>query len=259
MVSFCDKLVTFLSGLASLTILIYVAQLEVSKSSNSSTKSENLTQPVNSTRNNSFCNMTNPLIEVAKEFDQVLEDKDLLQRIAHRLTHRQEAIHAALSLIFISVMVLVALLVTKMWKEKDHHGLTFKQTVKFPQMDDPRSQIRFKNIWKTKGHKLMSIWRVGKRHPEDQTDAAVVQLPRLSSESSEDEGGGVLMHDPNTGEWTSRPPPPKQDNRVSFSRTLRKKLKVVKVEKPSFSAGFRRDGRGTVSLINDDETDEESL
>ena len=106
MASFCDKFVTFVTGLASLAILIYVATLEVTKTSNNH-KSVKVNHSATAASNNSFCNLTNPLIEVAKEFDQVLEDKDLLQRIAHRLTHRQEAIHAALSLTLISLIVLV--------------------------------------------------------------------------------------------------------------------------------------------------------
>ena len=104
MASGCDKFVTLVSGFACLSIFIYVANLD----SKQDVPHKNITQE-NSTQLllQQMCNFTNPLLEIAKKFDQVLEDKDFFEKVAHRLTHRQEAIHAAISLTVVVLFIFV--------------------------------------------------------------------------------------------------------------------------------------------------------
>ena len=97
---------TLVSGLACLSIFIYVANLD----SKQDVIHKNVTQEnSNSTQLllQQMCNFTNPLLEIAKKFDQVLEDKDFFEKVAHRLTHRQEAIHAAISLTVVVLFIFV--------------------------------------------------------------------------------------------------------------------------------------------------------
>ena len=107
MATFCDQFVTVVSGLGCLSIIAFVANLDSSKKDDEgggghSTTAENSTELLQQ-----MCNFTNPLLESAKKFDQTLKEKDFLQQVAHRLTHRQEAIHAAISLTVIVIFILV--------------------------------------------------------------------------------------------------------------------------------------------------------
>ena len=51
------------------------------------------------------------------------------------MTHREEASRAAIILTALAILLFVAILLTKMWKEKDHYPLTMKQVVSYPQND----------------------------------------------------------------------------------------------------------------------------
>ena len=83
-------------------------------------------------------------IKDAKTFEESIKTKDTLpKRVWHRLTHREEASRAALILTALSILIFVAILLTKMWKEKDHYPLSMKQVVSYPQ-DDKKSEMLVK-------------------------------------------------------------------------------------------------------------------
>ena len=83
-------------------------------------------------------------IKDAKHFEESIKTKDTLpKRVWHRLTHREEASRAALILTALSILIFVAILLTKMWKEKEHYPLTLKQVVSYPQ-DDKKSEMLVK-------------------------------------------------------------------------------------------------------------------
>ena len=78
-------------------------------------------------------------IKDAKHFEESIKTKDTLpKRVWHRLTHREEASRAALILTALSILIFVAMLLKKMWKEKDHYPLTMKQVVSYPQDEKNR-------------------------------------------------------------------------------------------------------------------------
>ena len=86
-------------------------------------------------------------INDAKNFEESIKTKDTLpKRVWHRLTHREEASRAALILTALSILIFVAILLTKMWKEKDHYPLTMKQVVSYPQ-DDKKSEMLVKGMY----------------------------------------------------------------------------------------------------------------
>ena len=83
-------------------------------------------------------------IKDAKTFEQSIKTKDTLpKRVWHRLTHREEASRAALTLTALAILLLAAIILTKMWKEKDHYALSMKNVASYPQ-DDKKSEILVK-------------------------------------------------------------------------------------------------------------------
>ena len=84
----------------------------------------------------------------AKNFEQSIATKDTLpKRVWHRLSHREEASRAALILTALAILLFVAILLTKMWREKEHYPLTMKQVVSYPQ-DDEKSEILVKGEYR---------------------------------------------------------------------------------------------------------------
>jgi len=214
----CDKWVTFASGLSALALITYVSTIHPSSSSpGSQSGGGNSIHSIYGSNNNqswSFvyydrCNGSDQqlLLEKAKQFDLDHRDKvNFLDRVRHRLTHREEAIHALISLTFILVSLTLAVLSTKMWREKEHHPLTFRQDIKFPTTDDPRSQIKFKDVWKSKGRNLVAIWKDRRLRAAavggDQADSGSVYV-RTLPESDDNDESHVYAMNPRTGEWSA--------------------------------------------------------
>ena len=82
----------------------------------------------------------------AQHFEESIKSKDTLpKRVWHRLTHREEASRAALVLTALGILLFVIILLTKMWKEKDHYPITMKQVVNYPQ-NDRKSEMLVKGM-----------------------------------------------------------------------------------------------------------------
>ena len=85
-------------------------------------------------------------IKDAKNFEKSHATKDtFLKRVHHRLTHREEASRAAFILTGMAILLFVALVATKMWKDKEHHAISLKQVVSYPQ-DDRKVEILVKGM-----------------------------------------------------------------------------------------------------------------
>jgi len=279
--TFCDKLITLSAALASVSLLIFINNLDKTK------KVQFPYQDITASGVDNLCNSTiyderrmAALAETASKFEEVLEGMDPLQRVVHRMTYRHEAVQASLSLGIILAIVTISVFVTKMWKDTEHHSLTYKQTVKFPSNDDPRSRIKFRDIWRSRGKNVINAYRNSKRRRnhdrdagecQDQLDSktAVISLPTSDNGSSGDECDEMTL-DPATGVWSTgigksanqrlvnREPPGTSSGLGSFRRwRLKRKSKAaaaVNVEKPTLM--MRYTGEGAVSLINGNSSDE---
>ena len=167
--TFCEYIITIISGLVCFTFFVLVA-LYCSSEEKLNVQNKHNKTPVLSTQTRTDAtpvvlessnvepvpddkeckneNGNNPAFEHAikdaKHFEESIKTKDTLpKRVWHRLTHREEASRAALILTALTILIFVAILLTKMWKEKDHYPLTMKQVVSYPQ-DDKKSEMLVK-------------------------------------------------------------------------------------------------------------------
>ena len=167
----CDRVVTAFSGIVCFTFLILIALyankpgsdenihksnstmhndrrdfLKVDATTNKNLSEENIELPKDTTavpeetvscKNNLGGNPAfEHALKDAKHFQKSLATKNtFLKRLTHRLTHREEATRAALVLTGLAILLLVAFLLTKMWKDKEHHAISLKRVVSYPQND----------------------------------------------------------------------------------------------------------------------------
>ena len=164
--TFCEYVITIASGLVCFTFFVLVAlycgseeeqnvQIKHNKapvlSTQTSVDSESKISSIQQTvPDNKECNNNgvNPAFEHAikdaENFEKSIQTKDTLpKRVWHRLTHREEASRAAIILTAIAILLFIAMLLTKMWKDKEHYPLTMKQVVSYPQ-DDRKSEMLVK-------------------------------------------------------------------------------------------------------------------
>ena len=165
--TFCEYVITTISGVLCVAIFIYIAvycktneEQDVQNMHNQtpvlSTQSHtNAAHPVVSDTSGKITVPDDPIcdrnnggnpafehaIHDARDFEESIKTKNTLpKRVWHRLTHREEASRAAIILTALAILLFVAILLTKMWKEKDHYPLTMKQVVSYPQ-NDRKSEI----------------------------------------------------------------------------------------------------------------------
>ena len=166
--TFCEYIITVISGLVCFTFFVLVALYCSSDGKPNVQNKHNIKTPVLTTQTPSDskkskhssigpnvpdkeeCNHDGidpafeHAIKDAENFEKSIQTKDTLpKRVWHRLTHREEASRAAIILTALAILLLVAMLLTKMWKETDHYPLTMKQVVSYPQ-DDRRSEMLVK-------------------------------------------------------------------------------------------------------------------
>ena len=164
--TFCEYVITIISGLVCFSFFILVALYCSSDNEQTVQNKHNktpvlLTQPPTDSKlspssveskvpDKEECNNSgvNPAFEHAikdaENFEKSIQSKDTLpKRVWHRLTHREEASRAAIILTAIAILLFVAMLLTKMWKDKEHYPLTMKQVVSYPQ-DDRKSEMLVK-------------------------------------------------------------------------------------------------------------------
>ena len=140
--TFCEYVITIISGLVCFSFFILVALYCSSENEQNVQNKHNktpvlLTQPPTDSKvspssveskvpDKEECNNSgvNPAFEHAikdaENFEKSIQSKDTLpKRVWHRLTHREEASRAAIILTAIAILLFVAMLLTKMWKDKD--------------------------------------------------------------------------------------------------------------------------------------------
>ena len=156
--TFCDNCVTIITGFASVIVMVLASTVWKAPISKNGLYFNVTQDTVKEYKCNCSAFPQDIRLVKAKQFNEDIEGKDFFGRLHHRITHREEAQQAALCITIILVIVIVALLYTKMWRDKEHYPLTFKQTITFPQ-EDRETEILVGDMLKSRARNLVKFFQ----------------------------------------------------------------------------------------------------
>merc|ERR1719186_1346484 len=89
--------------------------------------------------------------------DQMLNKTTMLSKIRHRATHSNEAVWASFTLSGLMVLLVVGVLHSRMWNDRNFLSYSESQPVKFEQYN-PKSEILVKDLIRSRGRNLLSLF-----------------------------------------------------------------------------------------------------
>jgi len=157
------------------------------------------------------------LVENAKKMTEMTQNKTIINKIKHRVTHSNDAIWASTCLSFIFVLIVIGLLQTKMWKDQTFLSYPESQPVKYEQ-HNREAEISVKHLLRSQGRKLLKYFnkkRKRKQTPEfkmetflsgsgDAVDSSYKNMIESSDGDSDGSSSDDIVFSINrkTGEWT---------------------------------------------------------
>jgi len=130
--------------------------------------SSNSSVPITSS-NSSFTSTTTPVCSCSSNqtdsfltnahtmMDQMLNKTTMLSKIRHRATHSNEAVWASFTLSGLMVLLVVGVLHSRMWNDRNFLSYSESQPVKFEQYN-PKSEILVKDLIRSRGRNLLSLF-----------------------------------------------------------------------------------------------------